>query len=38
MTPVCLMNIAGSDKVFIPARSIMYIVTPQLMTIPLMTN
>jgi hypothetical protein len=33
MTPVCLMNTAGSDTVFIPGgRSLMYIVTPQIMT------
>ena len=39
MTPVCLINIAGSDTLFIPGgTSLMYIVTPELMTIPLMTN
>ena len=33
------MTIAGSDTVFIPGeRSLMYIVTPQLMTAPLITN
>jgi hypothetical protein len=39
MTPVSLMNIAGSDTVFIPGgRSVLCIVTPQLTTIPFMTN
>jgi len=39
MTPVCLMNIAGSDTVFIPGgRPLMYIVTTQHMTIPPMTS
>jgi len=39
MTPVCWTNIAGSDTVFILGeRLLMYTVTPQLMTIPFMTN
>jgi len=33
MTPVCLMNIAGSDTVFIlGGRLLMYVVTSQHMT------
>ena len=39
MTSVSLVNITASDTVFVPGgRSVLYIDTPQLMTIPLMTN